>query len=76
MFGARSAGLTDTTINIAGALCFPNVDGLPWVRRVEIRGILVDSPKPVARLAARPGSLEPDAVKRIWGCLAQAFPSA
>jgi hypothetical protein len=66
----------DTTIDITGALCFPNVDGLPWVRRVEIRGILLDGPKAVARLAARPGSRESDAVKRIWGYLAQAFPSA
>jgi hypothetical protein len=66
----------DTTIDIAGAICFPNVDGLPWVRHLEVRGILVDGPKPVARLAARPGSLEPDAVQRIWEYLARAFPPA
>jgi len=74
--GALSALDTDTTIDIAGALCFPNVDGLPWIRRVEIRGILVDGPKPVARLAARPGSLEPDAVQRVSDYLARAFPPA
>ncbi len=66
----------EPTIDVAGALCFPNVEGLPWIRRIEIRGISVDGPKPVARLAARPGSLEPDAVNRIWGYLARAFPPA
>ena len=63
-------------IGLAGALCFPNVDGLPMFGRIEIRGIIVDGPKPVARLAARPGALEPGVVHRIWGHLAKALPSA
>lgn len=63
-------------ISITGALCFPNVERLPLMGRIEIRGIIVDGPKPVARLAARPGALEPDVVERIWGHLAQALPSA
>jgi hypothetical protein len=74
--GALSGLDADTTIDIAGALCFPNVEGLPWVRRVEVRGVLVDGPRPVARLAARPGSLEPDAIQRVWDDLARAFPPA
>jgi hypothetical protein len=35
--------------------------------RTEIRGIVVDGPKPVARLAGRPGSLEAGFVERAWG---------
>lgn len=38
-------------LDVAGALCFPHVDGLPWLRRIEIRGILVDGPE--AGLTAR-----------------------
>jgi hypothetical protein len=67
---------SDPTIDVVGALCFPSVEGLPWIRRIEIRGIVVDGPKRVAQLAARPGSLEADAVERIWGYLARTFPSA
>lgn len=65
-----------TPIDIAGALCFPDVDGLPLLRRIEVRAILVDGPKPVARLAARAGSVEPTTVAAIWSHLARAFPSA
>lgn len=71
---ANLAGATNIDIN--GALCFPNVDGLPIFRRIEVRGVVVDGPRRVARLAARPGPLGPDAVHRIWAYLAQAFPSA
>jgi hypothetical protein len=65
-----------TPIDIASALCFPNVEGLPLLRRIEIRGTLVDGPKRVAELAARAGSLEAAAVEEIWSHLARAFPTA
>lgn len=67
---------TGDEISVRGALCFPNVDRLPLFRRIEVRGILVDGPKPIARLAARPGSLDSDIVERIWAYLARVFPSA
>ena len=63
-------------IDVRGALCFPNVDGLPLFGRIEIRGIIVDGPKPVARLATRPGGLEQALVERVVGQLAQALPPA
>jgi hypothetical protein len=65
----------DLDVDVAGALCFPDVDGLPLVRRVEVRGILVDGPKQIAKLAARAGSLSPDVASRIWAALDRAFPS-
>jgi len=65
----------DLDVDVAGALCFPDVGGLPLFRRVEVRGILVDGPKRVAKLAARPGSLSPDVATRIWADLARAFPT-
>lgn len=63
-------------IEVRGALCFPNVDGLPLFGQIEIRGIIVNGPKPVARFAARPGTLEQAVVERVLGHLAQALPSA
>jgi hypothetical protein len=63
-------------IDIAGALCFPDVDGLPLLRRIEVRGILVDGPKRVAQLAARAGSVEATAVEAIWSHLARTCPTA
>lgn len=67
---------TNSAIDVAGALCFPDVGGLPLVRRVEVRGILADGPKRVARPPARAGSLEPGIVQAIWSTLARAFPTA
>lgn len=63
-------------IQVRGALCFPNVDGLPLFGQIEIRGIIVNGPKPVARLAARPGGLDEVLVGRVSGHLAQALPPA
>jgi hypothetical protein len=63
-------------LEVRGALCFPNVDGLPLFGQIEIRGIIVDGPKPVARLAARPGGLEQALVERVVDHLAQALPPA
>lgn len=61
-------------ICVAGALCFPNVNGLPVFRRIEIRGILVDGPKPIASLATRPGPLDTETIEQIWAHLARASP--
>jgi len=67
---------TDVPIDVTGALCCPNVQGLALLGRIEVRGILVDGPKPVARLTARPGSLDPGAIEEIWVHLARWFPPA
>jgi hypothetical protein len=63
-------------LDVVGALCFTNVEGLPWFRKIEIRAIVVDGPKPVSHLAARSGRLDSGAVERIWTHLGRAFPSA
>jgi hypothetical protein len=74
--GVLSQANEETALDVVGALCFPNVDGLPLFGRIEINAILVDGPSRVARVAARPGTLTPDAVQRIWSRLARAFPPA
>ncbi len=74
---AALAKLPDASpIDVLGALCFPYVHGLPVLRRIEVSGIRVDGPKRIAQLIARPGSLEPDEIRRTWTYLALAFPSA
>ena len=68
------AGYED--IEIRGALCFPNVDGLPLVRQLTVRDIVIDGPKPVAKLAGRAGPLGAVDVERIWHELGRLFPPA
>jgi hypothetical protein len=38
--------------------------------------MIVDGPKPVAKLARRSGQLTPEAVDRVWRQLAHSFPQA
>jgi len=63
-------------IEIRGALCFPNVDGLPLLKQLVVRDVVIDGPKPVARLAARQGGNALDAVNRLYIELERLFPAA
>jgi hypothetical protein len=63
-------------VELRGALCFPNPDGLPLFSQLRVRDIVIDGPKPIAKLAARPGPLKPDAIDHIWQLLGRAFPPA
>lgn len=62
--------------DIRGALCFPNVDGLPLVQQLAVRDIVIDGPKPIAKLAGRTGPLRPDVVEPLWEDLGRRFPPA
>jgi hypothetical protein len=61
-------------IDVRGALCFPNVDGLPLFSQLSVREIVIDGPKPVAKLARRPGPLDAGAIERVWVHLGRSFP--
>ncbi len=63
-------------IDVCGALCFPDPDGLPTFGHLKVRAILIDGPKPIAKLARRHGPLDTDHIERIWRHLATAFPPA
>jgi hypothetical protein len=63
-------------IDVRGALCFPHIDGLPTLARLSVRGIIIDGPKRVAKLARRPGPLHPKTIDRIWSSLGHSFPEA
>jgi nuclease-like protein len=45
-------------VEVGGALCFPNPDGLPLFKKLTIRDIAIDGTKPVAKLARRAGPLD------------------
>jgi nuclease-like protein len=70
----RDLGHSD--VMLRGALCFPNVEGLPMFRQLSVRDIVIDGPKPVSRLAARPGALPTKEIERLWRALACRFPPA
>jgi Nuclease-related domain len=74
----RSAldGFGDGNVEIRGALCFPNVDGLPLLSQLAVDDVVIDGPKPIAKLAKRPGLLQPDAVNRLCEELGRRFPPA
>jgi hypothetical protein len=63
-------------IEIRAALCFPNVEGLPLFRQLSVRDVVIDGPKPVAKLAARPGPLGINVVNQIWVALGRSFSPA
>jgi hypothetical protein len=62
--------------DIRGALCFPNVDGLPLLQQLTVRDIVIDGPKPIAKVAGRSGPLGPDVIKALWEDLGRQFPPA
>jgi hypothetical protein len=44
--------------------------------QLKVCGVVIDGPKPVAKLARRPGQLDLDATERLWRQLADSFPKA
>jgi hypothetical protein len=68
--------IEESSIDLRGALCFADVDGLPILRSLSVDGILADGPKPVAKLARRPGPLTRERIDALWQRLAIALPSA
>lgn len=65
-----------TGVELRGALCMADVEGLPLLGSLRIRGILVDGPRRTAALSRRPGTLAPETIDAIWRRLAAEFPSA
>lgn len=66
----------EIAIDVRCALCFASVDGLPWFRRLEVEGVLIDGARRVAKLATRPGAHTAEEVDRIVRLLAAVLPAA
>lgn len=63
-------------IDVCAALCFVETSGLPLLGRLRPRGILVDGPRRVARVARRGGPLDSAAIDRLVAVLDRRFPRA
>jgi hypothetical protein len=63
-------------IRVCGALCFADGEGLPLLAQLSVRGIVIEAPRHVAKLARRPGPLTPALIESIWEYLARRFPPA
>jgi hypothetical protein len=63
-------------VEVRGALCFVNPDGLPWFGSQSARGILIDGTRGVVKLARRRGPLDEDEVARLCHALSAALPPA
>lgn len=70
------AELAAGELDIRGALCFPNVDGLPRLGQLTMRSgtIAIDAPRGIAKLARRQGPMTQDLIEKIGGHLARRFP--
>jgi hypothetical protein len=44
--------------------------------QLSVRDIVIDGPKPIAKLARRSGPLGVDQIDKVWRRLGQAFPRA
>jgi hypothetical protein len=58
-------------LEIRGALCFSNVDGLPLLGHPSLRGIQIDGARATAKLAKRPGDLAEARVEELWQLIGQ-----
>ncbi len=72
------AELTIGELDVRGALCFPNIEGLPRLGQLTMRSgtIAIDAPRGVAKLARRQGPITVDFIERIASNLTQRFPPA
>lgn len=70
----RKAG--HSGIELRGALCMADIDGLPLLGSLSVRGVLVDGSKRTAALSKRQGTLTPETIDAICRQLAADFPPA
>jgi hypothetical protein len=63
-------------IDVRGALCLADVGGLPLMSTLNVRGTMINGPKPIAKLARQSGPLTAAAVETLWVALTCALPAA
>jgi Nuclease-related domain len=61
---------------VVGAWCMTDVEGLPLLKRLKLRGIAIDGPRHVAKLIGRPGDLDPATIQQIAAVLDRRLPPA
>jgi hypothetical protein len=63
-------------VEVNGALCINNGEGLPLFRQLRVRGVLIDSTRAVASLAGRSGALNSETVAVAHAHLLSALPAS
>lgn len=63
-------------IDIRAALCFADIEGLPLLRHLGVRNVIIDGPRTTAKLASRPGTLTTVQVDALWCHLGASLPQA
>jgi hypothetical protein len=63
--------LSPQSIDVPGAPCFVDLDGLPLIVSQSVRGVLVDGTRAVATLARRPGPLSEEEIATLSERLAR-----
>jgi hypothetical protein len=62
------------SIPVNGAICWIESDGLPRIRKLEVGGILIDGPRPLADALRRPGPVPTKRAGQIAGVLDRRLP--
>ncbi len=62
-------------VDVRGALCWMEVDGLPLLGHLSLRDVAVDGTKRVAAIASRPGDWDDATIEAVARALAAGFPS-
>jgi hypothetical protein len=70
------AAVGEPDIDVRGAICWLEVDGLPFLRPPELEGVRVVGPRTLARQLRRSGRLDPARIAEVADRIAAAFPSA
>jgi hypothetical protein len=63
-------------VGVLGALCMADPTGLPLVKRLKVRDVAIDGPRPIAKLMARPGVLDVAGIERVAAVLNRRLPAA
>ena len=63
-------------LDVRGALCMANVEGLPMLGQIVVAEVAVDGAKRIAPMARRPGGLTASQVEQLAAALASALPPA
>lgn len=63
-------------VEVHGAMCMADVDGLPFFGHPSLRGIAVDGTRHVAKLVAESGPLDVDTIKAVAAALERGLPPA
>jgi hypothetical protein len=60
-------------VPVCGALCIAKPSGLPLLGKLSVRGVRIDGTRGIAKLIARPGSLDTAEIDRVAALVERHF---